>query len=58
MDLSKTSDEEFQRMVREKLLGVMANNGSRQKVTRTPEVQQYIQQGWEHVAACRTTDQF
>ncbi len=50
VDLSKTSDEEFQKMVRERLLGVMANNGSRQKVINTGEVEQYIQQGWEYVA--------
>ena len=51
MDLSKASDEEFQRMVREKLLGVMANNGSRQKVIPTAEVERYISQGWEYVAS-------
>lgn len=51
MDLSKTSDEEFQKMVREKLLGLMANNGSRQKVIPTAEVERYISQGWEYVAS-------
>ena len=38
-------------LVRERLLGVMANNGSRQKVIRAGEVEQYIQQGWEYVAS-------
>ena len=51
IDLSKTSDEEFQKMVREELLGVMANNGSRQKVIHAEEVEQYIKQGWEYVAS-------
>jgi hypothetical protein len=50
VDLSKTTDEEFQKMVRERLLGAMANNGSRQRVISTGEVEQYIQQGWEYVA--------
>ncbi len=30
IDLSKTSDKEFQKMVREKLLGAMANHGNKQ----------------------------
>lgn len=51
LDLSKTSDEEFQKMVREKLLGLMANNGSRQKAIRTAEVENYLRQGWEYVAS-------
>ena len=37
--------------MREKLLGVMANNGSRQKVIHASEVERYISQGWEYVAA-------
>jgi hypothetical protein len=51
LDLSSIKDEDFQKMVREKLLGVMANNGSRQKVIHAGEVEQYIQQGWEYVAS-------
>src|ERR1035437_4242828 len=51
LDLSSIKDEDFQKMVRERLLGVMANNGSRQKVIRTAEVEQYIHQGWEYVAS-------
>ncbi len=50
-DLSKTSDQEFQKMVRERLLGVMANNGSTQKVIHITEVEQHLKQGWEYVAA-------
>jgi CO dehydrogenase/acetyl-CoA synthase delta subunit len=51
INFADTSAEEFQKMVREKLLGAMANNGSRQKVIRVGEVEQYIQQGWEYVAS-------
>ncbi len=51
MDLSSVTDQEFQRMVREKLLGAMANNGSKQKVIQIGEVERYIQQGWEYVAS-------
>ncbi|MDG6969449.1 MAG: hypothetical protein JRN13_03060 [Nitrososphaerota archaeon] len=51
LDLSSIKDEDFQKMVREKLLGAMANNGSRQKVIHTGEVERYIQHGWEYVAS-------
>lgn len=51
MDLSNIKDEDIQKMVREKLLGVMANNGSRQKVIHAAEVERFIEQGWEYVAA-------
>ncbi len=51
MDLSSVSDEEFQKMVKEKLLGTMTNNGSKQKVIQIKEVEKYIQQGWEYVAS-------
>jgi integrase len=51
LDLSSIKDEDFQKMVRERLLGVMANNGSRQKVIHAAEVEQYIHQGWEYVAS-------
>jgi integrase len=51
LDLSSIKDEDFQKMVREKLLGAMANNGSRQKVIHSGEVEKYIHQGWEYVAS-------
>ena len=38
-------------MVRERLLGAMANNGSRQKVIRIAEVEKYVMEGWEYVAS-------
>jgi len=51
MDLSKTSDEDFQKMVRGKLLGGMENNGNHQKVVPLVEVDSYISEGWDFVAA-------
>ncbi len=51
LDISSIKDEDFQKMVREKLLGVMANDGSRQKVIHTGDVEQYILRGWEYVAS-------
>jgi len=50
MDLSSIDDEEFQKMVRNRLLGTVANNGARQKVIRLGDLEGYIAQGWEFVA--------
>jgi hypothetical protein len=51
MDLSNVKDEDIQAMVKEKLLGAMANNGHKQKVIHSAEVENYIEQGWEYVAS-------
>lgn len=51
MDVDKMPDEEFQKTVRQKLLGTMANNGSSQKVVPLGEVDSYVSKGWELVAA-------
>jgi hypothetical protein len=50
MDFAQMTNEQLQDIVRQRLLGAMVNNGSRQKVIHTGEVEQYIQQGWEYVA--------
>jgi hypothetical protein len=50
MDLSNVSDKEFQKTVREKLLGAMANNGKSQKVIPASELKSHISQGWEYIA--------
>lgn len=50
LDLAGMEDEEIQRMVRERLLGVMANNGNHQRVIPVGEVESYISNGWEYVA--------
>ncbi|MFN4337242.1 MAG: hypothetical protein ACK4FV_06670 [Candidatus Nitrosocaldus sp.] len=44
------SNEEFQSMVRSRLLGAMSNNGIRQKVVPVAHIKDYISQGWEFVA--------
>ncbi len=44
-------DDEFQRLVREKLVSQLKNNGVRQKVVAVPDVEQHLADGWEFVAA-------
>jgi len=48
-DLTNMSDEELHSLVRQRLLGVMANNGSRQKVIAVSDVERYLAEGWEYV---------
>jgi hypothetical protein len=50
LDLSSIKDEDFQKMVREKLLGSMTNNGHKQKVIPMSELKTHISQGWEYIA--------
>jgi len=50
MDVMSKSDEEFQGLVRERLLGKMANNGAKQKVISLSEVEKHVRMGWEFVA--------
>lgn len=49
VDLGATSDEDFQKIIRERLLGAMENNGSRQKVVPAAQVRDLIHKGWEYV---------
>ncbi|MGI0090991.1 MAG: hypothetical protein ACREBS_04730 [Nitrososphaerales archaeon] len=51
MDLSSMSDEDLNKLAREKLLGVMANNGNKQRVIPIQSVESFISQGFEYVAA-------
>jgi site-specific recombinase XerD len=51
MDVASMSNEEVQKMVRDKLLGTMVNNGNKQRVVPIGEVRGYISQGFEYVAA-------
>jgi hypothetical protein len=51
MDTVAMSDSELQALVKEKLLGVMQNNGAKQKVIPLSEVDSYIVNGWEFVAS-------
>ena len=51
MDLSKTTDEEPQLTIRQKLLGMMAGNGSRQIVIPVAQVESKLAEGWEFVSS-------
>jgi integrase len=50
MDLSVITNEEFQQILRDKLLGRMTDNGAKQKVINTGEIEQYLTQGYEFQA--------
>ena len=50
MDLSVITNEEFQQILRDKLLGRMTDNGARQKVISTGDIEQYLTQGYEFQA--------
>lgn len=47
------SDEDLNKLAREKLLGVMANNGNKQREIPIESVESFISQGFEYVAALR-----
>jgi hypothetical protein len=50
MDLSTTTDEEFQDRMRQKLTSMVENNGARQKVVPAKDIEKHILKGWEFVA--------
>jgi len=50
MNIAMMSDEEIRAKTREKLLGMMANNGAKQRLVAIDEVDGYLSQGWEFVA--------
>jgi hypothetical protein len=50
-DLTSITDEELHSMVRQKLLGVMEQNGARQRVVAATDIERYLSEGWEYVAA-------
>ena len=54
LDLASMEDTEIQKLVRERLLGAMANNGNHQRVIPINEVETYLTKGWEYVAALPT----
>jgi hypothetical protein len=49
-DLGKVTDEELNKALRNKLLGTVTMNGSKQKVVSAGEVNQFLEDGWEYVA--------
>ncbi|MGD1054802.1 MAG: tyrosine-type recombinase/integrase [Nitrososphaerales archaeon] len=51
MDLKEIPDEELQRTIRQRLLGMMPDNGPRQRVIPVSEVESHLFKGWEFVAA-------
>jgi len=50
MNVLGMKDEEFQGMVRQKLVGNMANNGASQRVVDLNDVEGFLAKGWEFVA--------
>jgi len=50
-DVADMSDEELHNLVKRRLLGVMVDNGNRQRVIRLAEVEKYLSEGWEYVTA-------
>ena len=47
IELSEISDEEFQQLLRDKLLGRLTENGSKQKVIAVDEIEKYLSEGFE-----------
>ena len=45
------SDDEFQTIVRQRLLGAMVSNGQKQRVIPLDDIEDSISQGWEFMAA-------
>ncbi|WP_291492265.1 hypothetical protein [Desulfurella sp.] len=51
IDLEHISDEDFQKILRDKVVGAMTNNGNKQKVVSISDVEKFIEQGYEFVAS-------
>jgi hypothetical protein len=49
LNLVKMDDDEIHRRCRERLLGILANNGSRQRVVPLRQVERFLVEGWEYV---------
>ena len=49
LDIDQMPDDEIHRRCRERLLGILANNGSRQRVISLRQVERYLAEGWEYV---------
>ena len=50
MDLTSMSNEEFQQLLRDKVAGAMNENGAKQRVVPSDEVEQYISKGYDFEA--------
>ena len=51
MALDDMTDEEFQKLLRDKVSSAMVNNGNKQKVVPVSSVTEFISQGYEFVAS-------
>lgn len=49
--IDKLTDDEFHKLVKQRLLGVISSNGSKQKVVAVEDMDQYLDKGWEYVAS-------
>jgi hypothetical protein len=49
-DLAAMSNEELNELVRKRLLGLMSNNGARQRIVAINQLDDLIHEGWEYVA--------
>ncbi len=49
-DLAAMSNEELNELVRKRLLGIMSNNGARQRIVALTQLDELIREGWEYVA--------
>ncbi len=50
MDLSNISNEDFQKLLKDKITGAQGKNGNKQKVVKIEELQDYLNRGYEFVA--------
>ena len=50
LDLLCKEGEELQSVLRQKLQGMLSENGRRQKVVSSEEVEKYVEKGWEYQA--------
>ena len=50
MNLESITKEDLHQLLRQKLAGIMVNNGSKQKVIPISEVEGHLTEGWEFVA--------
>lgn len=50
IDLSEMSNEDFQQLLRDKVVGRMTENGAKQRVVSSEEVEDYITKGYDFEA--------
>jgi len=49
LDIDEMDDEVIYEKCRERLLGILVNNGSKQRVIHLNQVEKYLTEGWEYV---------